>query len=85
MNKESVSGIDPKESMNIPYHKIPEDQAWRLDIVRGITDVKGEASFEGFTIKELNCILNEICTGSSHIQKQHVALNNIKILPGNNF
>ena len=49
--------------MTIKYHEVSEEQAWRVGVAKELTDVKfGEMYVEGFSRKELNLILNYVCT-----------------------
>ena len=63
VQKTDIDDLTPEDALNIPYHEIPESESWRIGFVNEITDAKfGEATIEGFSKKELNCILNHICT-----------------------
>ena len=63
VRKDSILDLVPEDALKVSYNEIPEEETWRLSFVNEITDVKfGEANIEGFTIEELNIILNNICT-----------------------
>ena len=59
VNKQNGDALVPSDAMNIKYHEIPEEQAWRVGFVKELTDVKfGELCVDRFSRKELNAILN---------------------------
>ena len=63
VQKTNVDDLVPDDASNVTYHEIPDCEAWRIGFVNEITDVKfGQASIDGFTRKELNVILKDICT-----------------------
>ena len=63
VQKTSVSDLVPEDAHKVEYHKMPQHEAWRAGFVTEITDGKfGNASIEGFSKKELNVILDFICT-----------------------
>ena len=63
VQKTSILDLVPEDAYKVVYHEMPENEAWRVGFVTEITDVKfGEATIEGFSKKELNVILDSICT-----------------------
>ena len=61
--KQNISDLVPEDATTIEYHEIPENQKWRLSLINEITDTKfGESQIEGFSRKELNIMLCDICT-----------------------
>ena len=62
VNKTSIESLVPGDALDIKYHEIEEQQAWKIGVVKELTDVKfGEAFVEGFSRKELDAILNHVC------------------------
>ena len=62
VNKQNVDELVPSDAMNIKYNEIPKEQAWRVGLVKELTDVKfGELSVDGFSRNELNAILDYVC------------------------
>ena len=62
VNKTSIESLVPGDALDIKYHEIEEQQAWKIGVVKELTDVKfGEAFVEGFSRKELDAILNYVC------------------------
>ena len=63
VNKHSVLDLVPDDALLVPYYEIPENQLWRKEMVNEITEAKfGNLAIEGFTTKELNVILEYVCT-----------------------
>ena len=63
VNKTDIDKLVPSDAMNIKYHEMSEDDAYKVNMVKELTDVKfGEAFVEGFSRKELDSILNYVCT-----------------------
>ena len=62
VKKTSIDSLVPGDALVIKYHEIDEKEAWRIDVVKELTDVKfGEAYVDGFSRKELDHILNFVC------------------------
>ena len=62
VNKTNIDSLVPDDAMDIRYHEISEENVWRVNIVKELTDVKfGESYVEGFSRKELDSILNYVC------------------------
>ena len=63
VNKHSVLDLVPDDALLVPYYEIPENQLWRKEMANEITEAKfGNLAIEGFTTKELNVILEYVCT-----------------------
>ena len=63
VNKTDIDKLVPSDAMDIKYHEISEADAYKVNLVKELTDVKfGEAFVEGFSRKELDSILNHVCT-----------------------
>ena len=57
------SSIDDIKNVDIQYHMVPESEAWRVDFVKEIVDMKhGELEVPGMLLTELDYILNYLCT-----------------------
>ena len=57
--------IDDLESgkVDVKYHEIQESEAWRVDFIREVVDVKiGDLVVPGFDIEELEFIQEQLCT-----------------------
>ena len=49
--------------VDFKYHKVPEDEAWRVDFIKEIIEIKhGELEVSGFTKEELIEIQDFLCT-----------------------
>ena len=63
VNKTAIDTLVPNDAMDIKYHEISEADAYKVNLVKELTDVKfGEAFVEGFSRKELDSILSYLCT-----------------------
>ena len=63
VNKENIDELNVTDYQLIEYHKIPAEEEWRIGVVRDIIDVRnGEANLEGFSIKDLENMLDFVCT-----------------------
>ena len=56
--------IDCKNALkDIPFEPIPETEAWRIPIIKELTDVKfGQSTLGGFTESEIKDLINFVCT-----------------------
>ena len=55
--------IEDLKDVDIPYHAVPSDEAWRIGFVKEIVDQKhGELEVPGLLKKELDSILEYLCT-----------------------
>ena len=63
VNKRNIDELNTTDYTEIEYHKIPADEEWRIGVVRDIIDIRnGEASLEGFSLKDLENMLDFIGT-----------------------
>ena len=63
VGKDSVEDLVPADCDSIKYFEMKQEDYWKLDMVREITDIKfGEAFIEGFSRDELKVILQNVCT-----------------------
>ena len=63
VGKSSVDELVPSDFQEVKYNEIRDEEMWRVGLVDEITDVKfGDTTIEGFTMEELNTIMNFICT-----------------------
>ena len=47
---------------DIPYVPIPDDECWRVSVIKELTDIKfGQSDLSGFTISEINEMINFAC------------------------
>ena len=62
VGKTNVDTLVPADALDIKYHKIKEEDAWHVGVVKELTDVKfGEAYVDVFSRKELDYILKFVC------------------------
>ena len=63
VGKLTIDSLVPSDAMDIQYHVISEENAYKVNIIKELTDVKfGESFVEGFSRKELDSILINVCT-----------------------
>ena len=63
VGKASAEDLVPADCDSIKYFEMKQEDYWKLDMVREITDIKfGEAFIEGFSRDELKVILQNVCT-----------------------
>ena len=61
--KTKVEDITEKDIENIESDEISDDNMWRVNIIREITDLKfGQVMIDGFSIEECDEILQYACT-----------------------
>ena len=64
MNKNNIRELESfevKESLS--YNPVPEDQQWRIGFLREMIDVRaGDLEVDGFSVKEISEIIENICT-----------------------
>ena len=54
---------DDIKNVDIQYHMVPESEAWRVDFVKEILDMKhGELEATGMLLTEVDYIINYLCT-----------------------
>ena len=60
--KGTVEELKPADTDKIEYHKIPEEESWRIDFVQELIDIKyGDLVANSMMKPELDHILNYIC------------------------
>ena len=60
--KESIEQITDKDVENIEYAKMPDDDMWRVNMIKEVTDVKfGQLTIEGFSTEECEEMLQFAC------------------------
>ena len=63
VDKECVDELIASDANRIVYAQIPENEKWRVELVKEITDIKfGEKLLPNFPHEELNMILKFVCT-----------------------
>ena len=51
------------DNIDIPYHSVPPDEAWRIGFVRELLDQQhGDVEVPGLLKTELDSILDYLCT-----------------------
>ena len=61
--KNTIADVGPGK-VHVDYHTVPEDQAWRIQYVKELIDVKfGKLTVQEMTRTELEEILETLCTG----------------------
>ena len=55
---------DPETgNIDVKYHEIQESEAWRVDFIREVAEVKiGDLVLPGFDLEELEFIQEQLCT-----------------------
>ena len=62
-NKNNVDDLEPSDADEIPYHPIPENEKWRLYILEDIIRARmNHSELEGFSVQELDDIVEFVCT-----------------------
>ena len=60
--KESIEQTTDKDVENIEYAKIPDDDMWRVNMIKEVTNVKfGQLTIEGFSTEECEEMLQFAC------------------------
>ena len=60
--KESIDQISDEDIENIEYAKMSDDDMWRVNMIKEVTDVKfGQLTIEGFSIEECEEMLQFAC------------------------
>jgi hypothetical protein len=61
--KDNIDTLVPHDTDEIKYNAIPENEKWRLGVVKEITESKfGELEIDGFTHYETVSILKYVCS-----------------------
>ena len=63
-NKTQVDELEPSMVDNIPYHKIEEQDMWRISMVKELMDIKqgDRLAPEGWSLEDLENIMDFVCT-----------------------
>ena len=63
LGKNSVDCIRVEDIDTMEYHSIPENEEWRVNLVKEMIEVKeNEYEVPGFTNEELEEIIDFVCT-----------------------
>ena len=63
VNKTDISELSIHDANNIKFMPVPEEEMWKINMVKEITDIKfGEKVLEDFPHDDLEKILHFICT-----------------------
>ena len=60
VGKDSIESLNHLDANNITYQDIDDENIWRVNFAREITDIK--FAMDNFKRKELNTMLRNICT-----------------------
>ena len=62
-NKNNINDLNTNDADMVEYHPIPEDELWRVNIIRDIIDARqNNTVIEGFSIDELDGYMDFVCT-----------------------
>ena len=62
VDKTNIDSLCVSDSLNIPYHEIPQEELWRVELINETVDTLwGENTVEGFTRDEISSILGYAC------------------------
>ena len=60
--KESIEQISDTDIENIEYDNMSDDEVWRVNMIKEVTDVKfDQLTIEGFSIEECEEMLHFAC------------------------
>ena len=63
MNKNHIGEISYSDANHLTYKEVPPNEEWKVGFVKDITEIKhGQVILEGFSTKELDTMLFELCT-----------------------
>ena len=63
LDKNNIDELSPTDSQALIYHEIPEDQTWRINMVRELINIRyQECYLENFSFEELDIIMEVLCT-----------------------
>ena len=61
--KTNIYDLIPDDSKLIFYHPVPEEESWRIPILNELIDERSwKVTIEGFSIEELDDLIDLICT-----------------------
>ena len=62
VGKTNIEDLCPEDHSLVKYNEIPEEQPWRVSVIKEVVDVNwGESAVDGFSRQELNYILGYAC------------------------
>ena len=62
-NKNNINDLNTNDADMVEYHPIPEDELWRVNIIRDNIDARqNNTVIEGFSIDELDGYMDFVCT-----------------------
>ena len=61
--KDTIEEISIHDIKNLKYHKVTDENAWKIELVKEITEIKNhQLSLNEFSMEEITDILKDICT-----------------------
>ena len=62
-DKDTIEEIRIHDIKNLKYHKVMDENAWKIELVKEITEIKNhQLSLNEFSMEEITDILKDICT-----------------------
>ena len=62
-NKNDINDLDPSDTTDIQYYPVSENDEWKVNVVKELTDVKfGLLNLDNFSMKDVREMLDHICT-----------------------
>jgi hypothetical protein len=63
LDRTTIDGMEPWEADSIDYHKVDDEEVWRIGLAQELIDCKsGVVDVPGFQREDLDSILTYICT-----------------------
>ena len=61
--KDTIEEISIHDIKNLKYHKVTDENAWKIELVKEITEIKNhQLSLNEFSMEEITDILKNLCT-----------------------
>ena len=61
--KDTIEEISIHDIKKLKYHKVTDENAWKIDLVKEITEIKNhQLSLNEFSMEEITDILKNLCT-----------------------
>ena len=61
--KDTIEEIDIHDIKKLNYHKVTDENAWKIELVKEITEIKNhQLSINEFSMEEITDILKNLCT-----------------------
>ena len=61
--KDTIEEINIHDIKKLKYHKVTDENAWKIDLVKEITEIKNhQLSLNEFSMEEITDILKNLCT-----------------------